>query len=64
MSTSSRSDGDAQVTTLAETDSFMVWTAKDDEGEMTYTLELGTVTVHLVREEWEELVKLIRAAAR
>ncbi|MBP7691283.1 MAG: hypothetical protein KA764_05175 [Anaerolineales bacterium] len=64
MSNSSRSDGDAQVTTLAETDSFMVWTAKDDEGEMTYNLELGTVTVHLFREEWEELVKLIRAAAR
>lgn len=41
MSNSSRSDGDAQVTALAETNSFMVWTAKDDEGEMTYNPRIG-----------------------
>ena len=61
---SNRNDNEAQVTTIAETDSFMIWTAKDNEGELTYNIELGTVTLHLFREEWEELVKLIRAAAR
>ncbi len=55
---------DLQPTTLAETENFLVWTAQDDEGETTYNIELGTVTLHMFREEWEELVKLVRQAAR
>ena len=55
---------DEQPTTLAETENFLVWTAQDDAGETTYNVELGTVTLHMFKEEWEELVKLIRQAAR
>jgi hypothetical protein len=51
-------------TVLAETDNFMVWVAQDDEGETTYNIELGNVTVHLFTEEWEEFLKLIRAVKK
>ena len=44
---------------LAETERFSVWQAEDPEGETTYNIELGSVTVHLFREEWEEFLALI-----
>ncbi len=57
-------DDALQPKTIAETDNFIIWTTKDDEGETTYNIELGQITLHFFREEWEEFVKLIRAAAR
>ncbi|MFQ6101211.1 MAG: hypothetical protein ACE5OS_08245 [Anaerolineae bacterium] len=44
---------------LAETDNFSLWRAEEPDGETTYHLELGTVTVHFFREEWEEFLRLI-----
>jgi hypothetical protein len=44
---------------LAETDRFNLVRTKDLDGETTYHLEMGNVTVHFFREEWEELVKII-----
>ncbi len=64
MASASRDDNALQPTTIAETDNYLIWTAKDNEGETTYNIELGNVTLHLFREEWEELIKLIRAAQR
>ena len=49
--------------TLAETESFLVWTTSDD-GEFAYHIELGGVSLHLNSEEWNELVTLIKAADR
>lgn len=45
---------------LVETDNFSVWTADEPDGETTYHLDLGLVTVHFFREEWEEFLKLVR----
>lgn len=44
---------------LAETDHFNLVRAKEPDGETTYHLEMGNVTVHFFQEEWEELVKAI-----
>jgi len=46
---------------LAETQNYMVYTADEPDGERTYNLELGTVTLHFFQEEWDEFLKLIRA---
>ena len=50
------------TTTLAETQNFMIYRADEPDGEATYHLELGQVTVHLFKEEWEEFLALVRAA--
>jgi hypothetical protein len=44
---------------LAETDHFNLIRTEESDGETTYHLELGNVTVHFFREEWEELVQAI-----
>ncbi len=49
---------------LAETEHYAVLAGEDMDGEMVYNVELGTVTLHLFQEEWDELVDLIREAAR
>jgi hypothetical protein len=45
---------------LAESENFSAWQAEEPDGETTYHLELGTVTVHFFREEWEEFLSLAR----
>lgn len=49
--------------TLAETSNFMAWRALEPDGEETYHLELGQVTVHFFAEEWEELLSLLGAVS-
>ena len=44
---------------LAESENCSLWRADEPDGETTYHLELGTVTVHFFREEWEEFFKLM-----
>jgi hypothetical protein len=44
---------------LVETDLFNVVRTQEPDGETTYHLELGNVTVHFFREEWGEFVKAI-----
>ena len=44
---------------LAESENFSLWRAEEPDGETTYHMELGVVTVHFFREEWEELIALI-----
>ncbi|MDW8324996.1 MAG: hypothetical protein RMK99_00395 [Anaerolineales bacterium] len=53
-----------KTVTLAETDNYMIWTAEDSDGETTYNIELGNVTLHLFKEEWEEFVQLIRSVRK
>ena len=50
------------IEVLAETENISVWRADEPDAETTYHLELGTVTVHFFREEWEELLGLIGEA--
>ncbi len=51
------------VETLAETTNFEIWQADEPDGELTYHVELGIVTLHLFQEEWEEFVELVETAA-
>jgi hypothetical protein len=46
---------------IAETQNYLVYTAEEPDGEKTYNIELGTITVHLFKEEWDEFLRLIRA---
>ncbi len=46
--------------TLAETANFIAWKANEPDGEVTYHLELGNVTLHFFAEEWKELLELAR----
>ncbi len=54
-------DDDISTTTLAETQNFMIYRADEPDGEATYHVELGQVTVHFFKEEWEEFLTLVRA---
>lgn len=54
------SDPEVKTITLAETTDFIAWKADEPDGEVTYHLELGTVTVHFFREEWKEFLELTR----
>lgn len=47
---------------LAETEHFAVLVGDDEDGEPVYNLELGSMTLHLFREEWDELVAVITEA--
>lgn len=47
------------ILVLAETESLSLWQAEEPDGETTYHLELGSVTVHFFREEWEEFLGLM-----
>jgi len=51
---------ETKTKTLAETESFIIWSAEEEDGETTFHLELSNVTIHLVPEEWEEFLELIR----
>lgn len=53
---------DLETNTMAETDSFIVWEAQEPDGETTYHIELGQVTLHFFREEWAEFQELMRQA--
>ncbi|HEY46039.1 MAG: hypothetical protein AMJ88_10545 [Anaerolineae bacterium SM23_ 63] len=47
--------------TIAETTNFIAWKAEEPDGEITFHIELGTVTLHFFKEEWEEFIELTRA---
>lgn len=52
---------DIKTQIIAETQNYLVYTAEEPDGETTYNIELGTVTIHLFKEEWDEFLRLIRA---
>lgn len=45
---------------IAETESYSVWVSQEPDGEVTYHVEVGGVTVHFFEEEWNEFLQLIR----
>ncbi|HMN12020.1 MAG TPA: hypothetical protein PKD55_06815 [Bellilinea sp.] len=49
-----------KTTTLAETESYMIWSAEEPDGEVTFHMELNNVTVHFFSEEWQEVRALFR----
>ena len=50
-----------KIETIAESELCSAWKAEEPDGETTYHLELNNVTLHFFREEWEELLDLMRA---
>ncbi len=48
-----------QTETIAETENYLAWSAREPDGETTYHLELNNVTLHFFQEEWEEFLDLI-----
>jgi hypothetical protein len=52
-------ESDVNTTTLAETANFMAWKAEEPDGESTYHIELGQVTLHFFEEEWTEFLDLV-----
>jgi hypothetical protein len=53
---------DPTIRILAETESYSIWASDEPDGEITYHLELGSVTVHLFREELDEVIALLTQA--
>lgn len=49
-----------KVTTIAETESYAVWSAEEPDGETTYNLELNNVTIHMFDEEYKEFLELVK----
>ncbi|MGA9191397.1 MAG: hypothetical protein WBZ24_06680 [Anaerolineales bacterium] len=56
-------ESDVNTSTLAETANFMAWKAEEPDGESTYHIELGQVTLHFFEEEWTEFLDLVRAVS-
>ncbi len=55
---------DTNVKTLAETEQYAIWTDEESDGEKTYHLELGDVTIHFIAEDWTELLQLMKKVIR
>lgn len=51
-------DENLEVDMVAETENFAVWRSPDDEGFI-YHIELGSITLHLASDEWEEFLELM-----
>lgn len=49
-----------RVEDLAETESFTAWRVEEPDGEITYHVEFGSVTLHFFQEEWDEALALFR----
>jgi hypothetical protein len=59
------SDADEIPTeSIAETTNYTAWVSEEPDGEVAYHLELGAVTLHFFKEEWDELLQLIDEARR
>ena len=53
---------DSAIETVAESENFGLWLADEPDGETTYHLEMGSVTLHFFREEWQEFLGLMSDA--
>jgi len=53
-------DVNIAVETLAETERYTVWRAREPDDEIQYHLDVENVTLHFFQEEWDELIDLMR----
>jgi len=53
-------DTEVKTETIAETPTYLAWKASEPDGEHTYHIELGTVTLHFFKEEWVEFLELAK----
>lgn len=54
-----KDESELKTETLAETDNYMAWKADEPDGETTFHLELGIVTLNFFEDEWKEFLELI-----
>ena len=54
-------DENIQMEQLSETENFSIFRTRDEDGVI-YHIEMGGLTLHLVAEEWEEFVLLVKGA--
>jgi len=47
---------------LAETENLIVWRSEEEDVGFMFHVEMGGVSLHLLPEEWDELVVLIHGA--
>ncbi|NTU75570.1 MAG: hypothetical protein HGA53_07960 [Anaerolineaceae bacterium] len=50
---------ETETQTIAETENYIVWLAKEPDGENTYHIEVNNVTLHFFGEEWKEFLELM-----
>lgn len=58
------SNDNIPTNTLAETENYIAWLSEEPDGEMVYHIELGALTLHFFREEWEEFIQLVQATIK
>ncbi|HYO87270.1 MAG TPA: hypothetical protein VER79_01410 [Candidatus Limnocylindrales bacterium] len=52
-------DDEVPVESIAETENYVAWLSQEPDGETVYHLELGSVTLHFFREEFDEVLQLL-----
>ncbi|GIK57209.1 MAG: hypothetical protein HND44_02285 [Chloroflexi bacterium] len=55
---SKKENDDMGMDILSETENFAVWRSPDEDGFL-YHIELGSITLHLAADEYEELILLL-----
>ena len=50
---------DKAIEVLAESEDYGIWRVEEPDGELTYHLEFGSVTLHLFQEEWDQFLALM-----
>ena len=59
---SKKENEDMGMDILSETENFAVWRSPDEDGFL-YHIELGSITLHLAADEYEELILLLGGTA-
>jgi hypothetical protein len=54
----SHHDDNIPTDTISETENYIIWRSQEPDGETVTHVELGAVTLHFFREEWDELLEL------
>lgn len=49
---------------LAETENMIVWRSEEEQVGYIYHVEMGGISLHLLPEEWDEFIVLIRSARK
>ncbi len=58
---SKKQEEEFELDMLSETENFAIWRSQDENGYI-YHVELGSITLHLAGEEWQEFLDLIQGA--
>lgn len=53
---------DMDIEPIAQTNEYIAWTNDEDDGSLSYAVELGRVTIYIFQEEWDEMLTLLEDA--